>query len=161
MIIDKIENSTLKDESRITFDYFKVKKMMSEIYIKFNSKVHDILSNFRHDVLFITNLKYVYFIILLLKKCRHYFASTISKINQIQSTRMQQNFMKAEFILTKNVYKTFECISIFNSELFLLHSSNSQKSASLTFYMNDFFEKFSDFESLFIFLRNHFFSKIK
>ena len=161
MIVDKIENSISKDESRITFDYFKVKKMMSEIYMKFSSRIHDILLNFRHNVLFMTNFKYVYSINFLLKKCRHYFASIISEINQIQSTRMQQDFMRVEFILTKNVYKTFECISTFNFEFFLLHFSNSQKSASLIFYMNDFFEEFSNFESLFIFLRDYFFSKIE
>ena len=161
MIVDKIENSISENESRITFDYFKVKKVMSEIYMKLNSKMHDILSDFRHDVLFMTDFKYVYSIILLLKKCRHYFASTISEINQIQSIRMQQDFIKTEFLLTKSVYKIFECISAFNSELFFLHSSNFQKNASLTFYMNDFFEEFSDFESLFIFLRDQFFSKIE
>ena len=161
VIIDKIENSTSENESRITFDYFRVKEVMSGIYMKLSSKVHDILSDFRHDVLFMTDFKYVYSIILLLKKCRHYFVSTISEIDQIQSTRMQQDFMRIEFILTKSVYKTFECISVFNSEFSLLHFSDSQKSAFLTFYMNDFFEKFSDFESLFIFLRDHFFSRIE
>ena len=135
--------------------------MMSNVYMKLSFRIHDILSNFKHDVLFMTDFKYAYSIIFLMKKCSHYFAFIISAINQIQFTRMQQEFMKAEFIFTENVYKIFECISTSNSEFFLLHAFDSQKNALLIFYINDFFENFSNFESLFIFLRNHFFFKIE
>ena len=159
--MNKIENPTSENESRITFDYSKIKKIMSDAYMKLSSRVHDILSNSRHDVLFMTDLKYAYSIISLIEKCRYYFASIISEINQIQSTRMQQRSMRAEFILIESVYKIFECISTSNFESSLLHSSDSQKSALLIFYMNDFFGEFSDFESLFVFLRNHFFSRIE
>ena len=159
--MNKIENFTSENEFRITFDYFRIKEIMFDAYMKLSSKVHDILSNSRHDVLFMTDLKYAYSIISLIEKCRHYFASIISEIDQIQSTRMQQESMRAEFTLTEDVYKIFECISTSNPESFLLHSSDSQKSALLIFYMNDFFEKFFDFESLFVFLRDHFFSRIE
>ena len=159
--MNKIENFTSENESRITFDYFRIKEIMLDAYMKLNSKVHDILSNSKHDVLFMTDLKYAYSIISLIEKCKHYFVSIIFEIDQIQSIRMQQESMRAEFILTESVYKAFECISTSNSESFLLHSSDSQKSVSLIFYMNDFFEEFSDFESLFVFLRNHFFSRIE
>ena len=86
--MNKIENLISENEFKITFDYSKIKKIMFDAYMKFNSKVHDILSNSRHDVLFMTDLKYVYSIISLIEKCRHYFASIIFEINQIQSTRI-------------------------------------------------------------------------
>ena len=161
VVVNKIENFTSENESKITFDYFRIKEIMLDAYMKLSSKVHDILSNSRHDVLFMIDLKYAYSIISLIEKCRHYFVSIISEIGQIQLTRMQQKSMRAKFILTESVYKVFECISTLNFESSLLHSSDSQKSASLTFYMNDFFEEFSDFESLFVFLRDYFFSKIE
>ena len=63
--------------------------------------------------------------------------------------------MKTKFIFTENVYKIFEYISTLSLESFLLHTFDSQKSASLIFYMNDFFENFSNFESLFIFSKDH------
>lgn len=46
-----------KDEFRIIFDYFKVKKTISSAYMKLSSKVHDILFDLRHDVLFMTDFK--------------------------------------------------------------------------------------------------------
>ena len=156
-----MKNSISENEFRITFDYFRIKKMMSDVYMKLSFKIHDILSDFRHDVFFMINFKYAYSIISLVKKCRHYFAFTISEIDQIQFIQMQQNFMKTEFIFTENVYKIFECISTSNFESSLLHAFDSQKSALLIFYMNDFFEDFSNFESLFIFLRNHFFLRVE
>ena len=91
---------------------------MLDAYIKLNSKVHDIFSNSRHEILFTIDLKYAYFIISLIEKCRHYFVSIISEIDQIQSTCMQQESMRAEFTLTENVYKIFKCISTSNFKSF-------------------------------------------
>ena len=161
VVVNKVENSTSEDEPRITFDYSRVKEVMPDAYMELSSRVHDILSDPRHGVLFMADLKYAYSIIPLIEKCRYYFASIIPGIGQIQPTRMQQGSMRAGFTLTESVYKAFGCIPTPNSESSLLHSSDSQKSAPLTFYMDDFFGGFSDFESLFVFLRDHFFSRIE
>ena len=161
VVVNKVENSTSEDEPRITFDYSRVKEVMPDAYMELSSRVHDILSDPRHGVLFMADLKYAYSIIPLIEKCRHYFASTIPGIGQIQPTRMQQGSMGAGFTLTEGVYKAFGCIPAPNPEPSLLHSSDPQKSAPLTFYMDDFFGGFPDFESLFVFLRDHFFPRIE
>ena len=63
--------------------------------------------------------------------------------------------------MTKLAYKAFEFISTSDPESSLLHLSNPIISSFITFYINDFFDDFRDFEDLFCFLRNHFFSKVE
>ena len=74
---------------------------------------------------------------------------------------MQQKFMFADFTLTKVVYKTLKFISFLNSKSSLLHSVDSFISSSLFIYINDIFDEFRDFDEMFNFLRDHFFSRIE
>ena len=69
--------------------------------------------------------------------------------------------MSAEFTLTELMYRVFKFLSSSHNESSLLHSSNSAKSALLTFYMNDIFKDFDDFKKQFTFLKNQFFSRIE
>ena len=62
--------------------------------------------------------------------------------------------MSAEFTLTELMYRVFKFLSSSHNESSLLHSSNSAKSALLTFYMNDIFKDFDDFKKQFTFLKN-------
>ena len=57
------------------------------------------------------------------------------------------------------VYRAFEAIS--HRESSLLHFANSDHLLVLTFYMNDFFEEFKDFDEQYDFLRNHFLPRVK
>ena len=63
--------------------------------------------------------------------------------------------------MTKLIYRAFEFISFLNSKFFLLHFDDFNTFFSLIFYMNDFFEKFKNFENQFRFLRDHFLSRIE
>ena len=63
--------------------------------------------------------------------------------------------------MTKFVYKVFEFISASDFESSFLHLSNSIIFSFITFYMNDFFDDFRDFENFFCFLRDYFFSKVE
>ena len=74
---------------------------------------------------------------------------------------MQQGSQFTNFIITKLIYRAFEFILISNSKSFLLYSSNLIVFLSITFYINDFFEGFQDFENLFMFFRDYFFFRIK
>ena len=65
---------------------------------------------------------------------------------------MQQKSQSAGFIIMKLTYRAFESISASNSKSFLLYSSDLIISSSITFYINDFFEGFLDFENQFKFL---------
>ena len=161
VMIDKSNDSKSIDEMKMTFDYSKVDEMMSETYIELSSKVHDHFSDSRHEILMSTDIKHAYSTISLHSDDRHIFAFTISEIDQLQSIRMQQKFMSAEFTLTEMIYKVFDFISFFNSEPSLLHFEDSSILSSLFTYMNDIFEEFRTFEDMFSFLRNHFFPRIE
>ena len=161
VVIDKIENFTSKNESRITFDYFKISKKMSNNHLKFSNKIHDHLFHSKHRNLFVVDLKHVYLIVFFHSNDRHYFFFTISRIEQMQFTRMQQKFKSIEFTMTELVYRKFDHFSSSHKKSFLLHSNQVNKLLSLTFYMNDFFDEFISFENQYDFFRNHFFSRIE
>jgi hypothetical protein len=162
VIVNKIENSTSQNESRVTFDYSKIHEELSESFLELSSKVHDNLFDSRHKVFFSVDLKHVYLIIFMHSNDRHYFAFSISDIEQVQSTRVQQESKFAEFIMTELVYKAFDSLSSFaDFESFLLHSTDSFHLFVLVFYMNDFFDEFQNFDDLYEFLRDHFLSRIE
>ena len=87
-MINKIKNPKPNDEPRMTFNYFKMIKLFSRAYFEFNFKIYDYFLNLKHNYLFSTDLKHVYFIISLHFKNRHYFIFIIFEINQIQFTRI-------------------------------------------------------------------------
>ena len=143
------------------FNYFKITKLFSKTHLKLSSKVYDHLFNLKYECLFSTNFKHVYLTISLYFDDKHYFVFTISKINQIQFTRIQQGSQSVEFIIIKLTYRVFEFILISNLKSFLLHSSDLIISLLIIFYINDFFEEFQDFEDLFRFFRDHFFFRVE
>ena len=160
-MIDKSNDSKSIDEMKMTFDYSRINEMMSKTYIELSSKIHDHFSDSRHEVLMSTDMKHVYSTISLHSDDRHIFAFIISEIEQLQSIRMQQEFMFAKFTLIEVIYKVLDFISLSNFELSLLHSSDSSIFSSLSTYMNDIFEEFRTFEDMFDFLRDHFFPRIE
>lgn len=161
MIVDKVADSTLKNESRITFNYFRVTKDLSDTFMKLNSKIHDNLTDSRHKCLMTVNLKHAYLTIDMHSKNKYYFAFIISEIDQLQSIRMQQEFQFIKFIMTKAVYWVFKILSSSMKKFSLLHFKSSNTLSSLTFYINDFFEKFENFEKQYQFLQHHFLSRIE
>lgn len=157
IIIDKIENPTSEDEQRVTLDYSRVVKNLSRFHLKLSSKVHDNLSDFKHKVLFSADLKHAYLTISLHSKDRHYFAFTIFEIEQVQSIHVQQRFKSAEFIMTELIYRVFEVLPSLIKKLSFLHFNESNFLPTLTFYMDDFFEGFKDFDDQYEFLKYRFF----
>jgi archaellum biogenesis ATPase FlaH len=63
VIVDKVENLTSQNESRVIFDYFKIHEKLSDSFLKLFFKVHDNLFDSRHKIFFSTDLKHVYLII--------------------------------------------------------------------------------------------------
>jgi translation initiation factor 2 alpha subunit (eIF-2alpha) len=63
--------------------------------------------------------------------------------------------------MIKLMYKAFESLSSFIEEFSLLHSVDLHHLSMLIFYINDFFEKFQNFDDLYEFLRDHFLSRIE
>ena len=72
---------------------------------------------------------------------------------------MQQEFKSTEFIITELIYRAFEIIS--QRESFLLHFSDLSYQSMLTFYMNDFFDDFRNFQKQYDFLKNHFLLRVE
>jgi hypothetical protein len=161
VIVDKVKNSTSQDESRVIFDYFRIHEELSDSFLELFSKMHDNLFDSRHKIFFSADLKHVYLIISMHSNDRHYFAFFISGIDQIQSTRIQQESKFADFIMIELMYKAFESLSSFIEESSLLHSADPFHLSVLVFYMNDFFDGFQSFDDLYEFLRDHFLSRIE
>ena len=161
VIMNKIENSTSENKFRMIFDYSRVNEKLSNSYLELFSKIHDNLSNSRHRYLFATNLKHVYFTISFHFDDKHYFFFTIFDIDQMQSTRMQQNSQSIDFIMIELTYRVFDALSFFIKKFLLLHSNDSISLSMLTFYMNDFFDDFANFDEQYDFFKKHFLSRIK
>ena len=159
--MNKIENSTSENKFRMIFDYSRVNEKLSNSYLELFSKIHDNLSNSRHRYLFATNLKHVYFTISFHFDDKHYFFFTIFDIDQMQSTRMQQNSQSIDFIMIELTYRVFDALSFFIKKFLLLHSNDSISLSMLTFYMNDFFDDFANFDEQYDFFKKHFLSRIK
>ena len=161
VMVDKVENPKPSDEPRMTFDYSRVTELLPGSHIELSSKVYDHLSNPSHGCLFTADLKHAYLTIPLHPDDRHYFAFTISGIGQCQPCRMQQGSQSAGFTMVELLYRAFGFIPPPNQEPSLLHSSSPDIPPPLTFYMDDFFEGFKDFNEQFAFLRDHFFPRVQ
>ena len=161
VIVDKVENPTPEDEPRVTFDYSRVHEELPGSHLELSSKVHDNLSDPRHQCLFAADLKHAYLTIPLHPDDRHYFAFTISGIGQVQPTRMQQGSKSAGFTMTELVYRAFGALPPPIGEPSLLHSSDPANLPILTFYMDDFFGGFRSFDEQYEFLREHFLPRVE
>ncbi len=67
---------------------------------------------------------------------------------------MQQESQSTKFTIIKLIYKAFKFILLFYLKSLLLYLDNSIILLFLTFYINNFFDKFRNFEYFFIFLRD-------
>ena len=160
-MIDKIKNFTLENKSRMIFDYFKVIEDLYDCHIKLSSKIHDHLSNSQHKILFSIDLKHAYLTISLYFEDCHYFVFIISEIDQIQSTRMQQDSQLRDFTMNELAYTIYDSLSSFIKKSSLLHFSDSEILSAITFYMNNFFDEFRSFDEFYEFLKYHFLLRTK
>ena len=163
VMVDKVENPQPTDEPRITIDYSRVIEVLPGAHLERCANVHDNLSNPSHGYLFSADLKHAYLTVPLHKGHRHYFAFTVPGFGQLQPTRMQPGSQSGGFTMTELIYRGFGPIPSTKhlAEPSLLHSSDPGIPPSLTFYMDDFFGGFPDFESLFKFLKDHFFPRVE
>lgn len=161
VIVDKVEDPKPEDEPRVTFDYSRVNEDLPGSHMELSSKVHDNLSDPRHRCLFAADLKHAYLTIPLHPDDRHFFSFTISGIGQVQPTRMQQGSKSAGFTMNELVYRAFGALPPPIREPSLLHSSSPTDLPVLTFYMDDFFGGFQNFEEQYQFLRYHFLPRVE
>ena len=128
------------------------------------TECHDYFSDFRHECFMITDLKHVYFTMKIHFDDREFFVFIIFDLRQLQSTRMQQNFMTASFIMSKLMCRTLKKISenFENSEkLSFFQNRISDFFPPLIFYQNDIMNEYFSFDDQFQFFKMHFFSRIE
>ena len=82
VMINKVNNLTSENESRMMFNYLNIKETMSEYYLKLMFKVYDYLTDFCYKIYFITDIKYDYYNVLLHSDNQHIFVFIISDIEQ-------------------------------------------------------------------------------
>lgn len=80
VMVDKVDDLKPTDEPRIIFDYSRVIELLPGSHLEVSFKLHDHLSNPRHECQFSTDLKHAHLTIPLHPDNRHYFSFTISGI---------------------------------------------------------------------------------
>ena len=80
-MMNEINNLIFQNEFRMTFNYFRVIELFFDVHLKLFLKIYDHLFNLYHKCLFLINLKYAYFTILLHLNNRFYFVFIIFDIN--------------------------------------------------------------------------------
>jgi uncharacterized protein YfkK (UPF0435 family) len=158
VLVDKVKNSISENELRMTFNYFRIVKKRSSTHMQLITECHDYLFDSRHECFMIADLKHAYLMIDIYSDDRKYFAFIISELDQLQFTRMHQEFMTTSFTMSKLMCRALKKLS---DKSFLLQSTSSDYSSLLTFYQDDILEEHRSFDHQFNFLRDHFFSCMK
>ncbi len=161
VIVDKVPNPTPEDEPRVTLDFSRCLEVLPGCSMELSSKVHDNLSNPKHNTLMAADLKHAYLTIGLHPDDRYIFAFTIPGIGQLQPTRMHQGSQSAGFTMTELIYRAFGHLPPPHNEPSLLHSSHHDEPPPLVFYMDDIFGGQSGFDEQYSLLREHFFPRIE
>ena len=161
MVVDKVNNPTPQDEPWITFDYSWVKEISPGNFLELSSKVHDYLSDPRHQTFCQADLKHSYFAVKVALEDRHVLAFTILGISQLQPTSMPQGSGTVGFTMTELMNVALGPIPPPRPELSLLHADSLSQTPDVCFFMDDIFSAHSDFNSQFLFLRDHFLPRIK
>lgn len=153
-----MKNPDLEDESRITFDYSRVVEELPRAHMPLIAGCHDYLSDSKHQCFMIADLKHAYFTVLVHSKNKKFFAFSIPEMRQLQLTQMQQGFKSAFFIMSELMVRALKKIS---RESSLLQNQIPDCSPLLSYYQDNIMKNYKSFEKQFVFLRDHFFFKIK
>ena len=147
-------------EFKLIFDYHFVYEKLSKNIMKLITWMHNNLKKSNHRSLFSTNMKHEYWKITMHSKNRHYLSFHISKIDQLQFTRMSQKTKSFSFIYIELMNIILKFIFESNSKFSLLHSKYHNKISNNYFYIDDVFDDHVFFEKKYYFLKNHFFFRI-
>ena len=127
----------------MTYDYFRVVKKLFEIHMSLMFEYHDYFFDSRHRCFMTANFKHVYFTILIHSENRKFFVFTISRMEQLQFIRMQQESKSAFFIMSKLMIRALKKIS---DKSLLFQNQISDSSPFLTYYQNDIMSEHESFQ---------------
>lgn len=173
VLVDKDrDNPKLGNEPRVTFNYRNVKEILPAIRMPLMAEVHEFLGH--PDIKFFCqwDFKHAYWTISLHKDCRHLYAFVLDDLPQLQPTRLPQESGCATFAMTEVLRIAFGPIpALANGQKMpdgsdgsfpsLLQSDLPGQRAKLTFYMDDLFSGFTDFDEAYEFMRDHLFPRIE
>ena len=125
VMINKVDNPTPENESRMMFNYSNIKETMSECYLELMFKVHDYLADLCHKIYFIADIKYSYYNVLLHSDDQHIFVFIISGIEQLQLIWMSQESHSVRFIISELMNIILKSILSSDLKSSLLYSAES------------------------------------
>lgn len=159
--MDKVENPTPQDESRLTFNYSHVLEDLSEPYINLASKAHDYLSDPTHRIYMQADIKRDYFAVELNPDDREMFAFSILELGQVQPARMPQSSRTADFIMSELMNFTLDQMPVPKPEPSLIQPESPQEIAPIFPYADDLLGRHTSFERQYTFLEDHFLLRIE
>jgi hypothetical protein len=162
VLVNKVKNPDPNNEPRLTFNYRNVHKDMPECALILASKVHNYLSDPRHEYFLSANIKHGYFAIKTHPADKYVFAFYIDGIGQLQPTRMPQGSQSAGFTFGKLINIAFKPIPPPNPKpsLFYSHFQNDEDPSGIITYADNIFERHPTFESVYYSLRDHLFPRV-
>ena len=163
VMVDKVENPTPQDEPRLTINYRNLPEELPGVHLESMARVHDHLSDPRHQCLMQADLKHAYYSVLLDPDCRHFFSFFVPGLGQLQPTRMPQGSKSSGFTMTELTTILLGPIPSPNPEFSLLHSPPNGKPGdppTCVYYQDDIFGGHPSFDAQFAFLRDQFLPRI-
>ncbi|POS82252.1 hypothetical protein EPUL_005966, partial [Erysiphe pulchra] len=171
VLVDKTSDPEWGAEPRITFNYRNVKEDLPGARMPLMSTIHEFLDDPKWKFFCQFDFKHSYWSISLDQKSRHYLAFTLDDLQQMQPTRLPQGSASATFGLCEALRIVFGDIpplpdgqklpdgsdGSFHS---LLRSDSPNERAHMSFYMDNIFAAFSDFDEAFVWLRGSFFPRV-
>lgn len=151
--------SKKSEKNHLMFNYHYIYENSQENTMKLFRKVQEMISNSKWKMYFEIDMKHDYWEVTIHSENHHYSIFHISKLNQLQFTRMSQETRTSSFTFTKLMNILLKFISSSNSKSSLLHNVNESNS-NVEFYIDDIFEEFVLWQELYDFLKQQFFSRL-
>ncbi|KAI0994847.1 hypothetical protein K3495_g13336 [Podosphaera aphanis] len=173
VLVDKDkENPQWGNERRVTFNYRYVEEVLPAIRMPLMAEIHEFLGHPEIKFFCQWDFKHAYWTIELHEDCRHLFAFVLDDLPQLQPTRLPQGSGCATFAMTEALRIAFGPIPALpnrqqmpdgsdGSFPSLLQSDSPGQRARLTFYMDDLFSGFTDFDEAYEWMRDHLFPRIE
>ena len=147
-------------KSKLTFNYHFVYEKPSKSIIKLTDRMYKQLSISSHRTYFSTDMKHGYWEVLVHSEDRHYLIFHISKIGQLQFTRMPQKTKSFSFTYIELMNIILSSIFSPNPKSSLMHNKHHNKSTNACFYIDDIFDDHVSIKKKYDFLKNHFLPRI-
>ena len=108
--------------------------------------IHNLLENLSYQCLFLADIKHNYWAVNMYFDDCHYFIFHVSRIEEVQSTRMSQGARTSVFTFGKLMNIVLGPIPSPKLEPSLFHAKISKNSTLPAFYIDDIFKAFKTYQ---------------